>query len=244
MSPPRWAPDWLREVPFAHRGLHDADVVESSIPAFAAAAEAGYGVELDVRLSRDGVPVVIHDPTLERVAGIPSRVAALDAAQLAQVRLADGVVGVPTLAAALRVLRGAPVMVELKQSRPWAGRLEARVAAVLDDHAGPWCVASFNPGTLRWFRHRRPDAVRVLTAGPLTGVRMPAVVRARLARLHHLDEVAPHAVSYDLRALPTPETDRWRTDGGTLVTWTAVGDGEVALARTLADNVVFEHARP
>ena len=47
----------------AHRGLHTKDktVPENSLPAFRAAAEAGYGVELDIQLSRDGQVVVFHD---------------------------------------------------------------------------------------------------------------------------------------------------------------------------------------
>ena len=49
----------------AHRGLHTKDktVPENSLPAFRAAAEAGYGVELDIQLSRDGQVVVFHDDT-------------------------------------------------------------------------------------------------------------------------------------------------------------------------------------
>ena len=51
----------------AHRGLHTKDktVPENSLPAFRAAAEAGYGVELDIQLSGDGQVVVFHDDTLD-----------------------------------------------------------------------------------------------------------------------------------------------------------------------------------
>ena len=60
----------------AHRGLHTKDktVPENSLPAFRAAAEAGYGVELDIQLSRDGQVVVFHDDTLDRVCGVHGRV--------------------------------------------------------------------------------------------------------------------------------------------------------------------------
>ena len=55
---------------FAHRGLYDDNArPENSLAAFRAAAEAGYGVELDVRLTRDGVPVISHDGDLRRTAG-------------------------------------------------------------------------------------------------------------------------------------------------------------------------------
>ena len=68
------APFWGRN--FAHRGLHtqDKSVPENSLAAFAAAAEAGYGIELDVQLSQDGKVVVFHDDMLIRVCGKPGRV--------------------------------------------------------------------------------------------------------------------------------------------------------------------------
>ena len=62
---------WL----YAHRGLHNkGDAPENSLRAFERAVQAGYGVELDVQLSRDGIPVVFHDDTLNRVCGVEGRV--------------------------------------------------------------------------------------------------------------------------------------------------------------------------
>ncbi|MCI9552487.1 MAG: hypothetical protein HFE94_03005 [Acutalibacter sp.] len=61
---------------FAHRGLHTADhsIPENSLPAFRRAVEAGYGIELDIQLSKDGQVVVFHDDTLDRVCGAYGRV--------------------------------------------------------------------------------------------------------------------------------------------------------------------------
>lgn len=67
-----------------HRGA-SAVAPENTIAAFEAAINAGAdGVEFDVRLSRDGVPVVIHDETLYRTSGIRRRVADLSARELEQ----------------------------------------------------------------------------------------------------------------------------------------------------------------
>lgn len=243
-APSPTAPSWLVEVAFAHRGLHGPGVPENSLPAFVAAAEAGYGVELDVQLSRDGVPVVIHDPLLRRLTGAAGRVVERTAEQLGRLRLEDTDATVPTLEDALAVLGDVPVMVEAKQPRPRAGRLEQAVASVLDAHPGAWCVAGFNPSTGRWFRRWRPEAIRVLTATGRPAAGLWAPVGRRFAALRDLPSVAPHAVGYDLASLPSPATDRWRAAGGVLLAWTAVGDAEVARARELADNVIFEGARP
>ncbi|MEX2548892.1 MAG: glycerophosphodiester phosphodiesterase family protein [Nitriliruptoraceae bacterium] len=244
LVPREQAPAWLRDVPLAHRGLHDAHTPENTLAAFAAAAGAGYGVELDVMLSRDGVPVISHDASLARTTDRAEKVTALTVAELSAVRVGGTDQHVPTLAAALSVLAEVPVMVELKQPSLRAGALEEATAAVLDAHPGPWCIASFNPASVRWFRNERPDAIRVLTAGPLEGVRLPGVLKRRLAALQDLPSVQPHAVSYDLAGLPNAACATWRARGGTLVTWTAVGEEGLARARSLADNVIFEHVRP
>ena len=73
----RDGPGWekLEGFRYAHRGLHGPGVPENSLAAFRRAAEAGYGAELDVHLTRDGRLVVIHDGDLERMCGVPGRVA-------------------------------------------------------------------------------------------------------------------------------------------------------------------------
>ena len=78
-----------RGVNLAHRGLHGEGAAENSMTAFRRAKEAGFGVELDVRLSKDGELVVFHDDTLTRVAGVEGRVDELTLAELRdhQVRL-------------------------------------------------------------------------------------------------------------------------------------------------------------
>jgi glycerophosphoryl diester phosphodiesterase len=75
------------------------------MPAFEEAARTGVpGIELDVRLSRDGVPVVIHDPDLVRLAGVDAPIGELSAAELARADVgswfsgAFAGAGIPTLA--------------------------------------------------------------------------------------------------------------------------------------------------
>lgn len=82
---------------FAHRGLNDRHVSENTLAAFVRAVDAGAdGIEFDVRVSRDGVPVAIHDEHLDRVAGDARRVRDLTAKELQDVVLrGDG--RIPTL---------------------------------------------------------------------------------------------------------------------------------------------------
>ena len=68
-----------------HRGA-SAVAPENTMAAFREAIAVGAdGIEFDVRLSRDGVPVVIHDSSLRRTGGLPHRVADLTASELAKI---------------------------------------------------------------------------------------------------------------------------------------------------------------
>lgn len=77
-------PGFARPLVFGHRG-YSAQAPENTLPAFRRAAEAAIpGIELDVRLSRDGIPVVSHDPDLLRLAGVDAAIEELDVAELAR----------------------------------------------------------------------------------------------------------------------------------------------------------------
>src|SRR5437879_8039104 len=67
--------------PFAHRGLHGGGRIENSRAAFIHAIEAGFGIELDVQLSGDGVAMVFHDYQLDRLTEESGDVAARSASE-------------------------------------------------------------------------------------------------------------------------------------------------------------------
>jgi len=231
---PSWpaAPGWLTQ-PLAHRGLHvSGGPEENTVEAFVAARDAGYGVELDVRMTADGVPVVHHDARLtdgREVSALPAD--ALPAS-------------VPTLAVALDVLRRVPVMVEVKQEGLRSAALARATADVLDRHLGVCCVASFHPGTLAWFARNRPAVVRVFAVTDQADAPVGPRLRGRLASLEHLGPLRPHAVSFDVRGLPTAATLRWREDGGLITTWTVRDERTLAVARAHADGMIFEDLAP
>ena len=79
---------------------------ENSLPAFRAAAEAGYGVELDIQLSRDGQVVVFHDDTLDRVCGVHGRVDEFTFEELRGMRLCGTQETIPLLTEVFEVMGG------------------------------------------------------------------------------------------------------------------------------------------
>ena len=147
---------------FAHRGLHSEDktVPENSLEAFRLAASVGYGVELDVQLTKDGQVVVFHDDTLDRICGVHARVDEKSFNELKPLRLCGTEQHIPLLTEALAVIRGkGPLIVELKNGRRNRELCE-KTYAILSDYEGQVCIESFNPMIVRWFRRHARDLVR------------------------------------------------------------------------------------
>ena len=156
-------PGWerLEGLRYAHRGLHGPEVPENSLTAFRLAAEAGYGAELDVRLTRDGRLVVFHDASLERMCGLRGQVAEKTAAELAALRLKGSEERIPFLEEVVPLFAGkSPLIVELKTDRRGAAELTRAAVECLDRFSTDYCVESFDPRPLLWLRRRRPDVLR------------------------------------------------------------------------------------
>lgn len=148
-------------VSYAHRGLHGAGVPENSLMAFTAAAEKGYGIELDLQLSRDGKVMVFHDENLFRMTGRNQRLSELDAEELRALRLSETQERIPYFTEVLALVAGkVPLLIELKGTSATDMRLCEKAEEVLRTYDGPWCVESFNPMQLRWWKKHRPDVVR------------------------------------------------------------------------------------
>ena len=165
---------------FAHRGLHSADqsVPENSLRAFALAAEAGYGMELDVQLTKDGQVVVIHDDTLDRACGVAARVDELDLDELRKLPLFGTDERIPLFSEVLELVAGrTPLIVELKNGRS-NDELCEKTWALLRTYHGDYCIESFNPLIVAWFRFHAPTVLRgqlaQLPAEYVRGGRKPA----------------------------------------------------------------------
>lgn len=148
---------------YAHRGLHGESRAENSLSAFSAAVDAGFGIELDVRLSRDGEVVVCHDPDLLRVCGMDKKVAELTAEELAAVRLCQTAEGVPRFTEVLRLVDGrVPILVEIKEDTATDRDVTPATLKILESYHGPYLIESFNPLSLSRVGKARPDVFRGL----------------------------------------------------------------------------------
>ncbi|MBO5346999.1 MAG: glycerophosphodiester phosphodiesterase [Lachnospiraceae bacterium] len=158
----RPAKDPFLGVLYAHRGLHDneSDAPENSMAAFRKAVEAGFGMELDIQLSKDKVPVVFHDFTLKRVCGAEGKIKDYTLRELKEFHLYGTEERIPTLAQVLELVDGkVPLIVEFKGEDtdislcPIADKL-------LREYKGLYCVESFNPLMVIWYKKHHKEIFR------------------------------------------------------------------------------------
>ena len=234
---------WLTLQPIAHRGLHDmADAdpqkPENSLAAFQAAVENSYAIECDLQISADGVPVVFHDDTLDRLTGETGPVRSRTAGELAKIGILNSGETISALSDMLEQIAGAvPLVIELKSI---AGENDGFAQAVADDlrnYSGPVAVMSFDAGL----------AAAMMTAAP--GLPVGLVAEGGVSRtIRHLAAIVRHGfyfVSYSLTDLPTPAPliARWLL-GLPLICWTVRTPQDVRKAKRWTGQITFEGIRP
>lgn len=152
----------LKGVHYAHRGLHDnkSDAPENSMKAFKKAVDAGYGIEFDVQLSKDKIPVVFHDATLNRMCGVDGNVWDYTLEELQQMKLADSEETIPTFTDVLELVDGkVPLIIEYKLDVPSTEVCEI-ADPILKEYHGIYCIESFHPFAVQWYRKNRPEVIR------------------------------------------------------------------------------------
>ncbi|MDF1503527.1 glycerophosphodiester phosphodiesterase [Roseisolibacter sp. H3M3-2] len=207
----------------AHRGTPRVHP-ENSLAGFAHALALGVdGIELDVHLTRDGVPVVHHDPGLGGAGPLAGRsIVDLTLDELRAHELAPGV-GVPTLAETCALADGrATLYVEVK-----ARDAESAVADVLGERGAAAPVHSFD--------HRVPRAVRRRAPATPAGVLSVSYLVDNVAALRAADarDLWQHWSMID-----APLVEAVHAAGGRVIAWT-VNDPmhAVALARLGVDGI-------
>lgn len=204
----------------AHRGA-SAEKPENTLAAFRRALALQVdGIELDVQVTADGVPVVFHDASLRRLTGRAGRVTRQTWRELQELRVA-GTEPIPRLADVLALVRGrAVVQIELKRGAAVA----SVVRAIRRAGATHWVMlSSFEAPLVRAAQNLAPEIPRILISKNRGGAkkhldRMTAAGASGLS-LHHKIVRS--------RAL----VDAIRAGGGALWCWTV---NDAAVARRLA----------
>lgn len=145
---------------YAHRGLWGDGVPENSLTAFERAAQHGFGIELDVRPSKDGMIYVFHDNNLKRMTGVDKNFIDMTSQEIDALRLLGTGECVPKFAEVLSTVDGrVPLMVELKGD-DFNTAVCVGADKLLSTYKGDYCIESFNPALVNWYRKNRPEIMR------------------------------------------------------------------------------------
>jgi glycerophosphoryl diester phosphodiesterase len=193
--------DEYKSIKYAHRGLHGAlggktYAAENSLTAFARATERGFGIELDVRVTKDGELVVFHDDTLDRVCGVSGRVIDKTLAELRQTRLSETEDTIPTFGEVLELVHGrVPLLVEIKEDG-FDHTAAVLAARMLGEYDGPYIVESFNPLSLSAVKKENPQILRGFLWDKLTSDKSRRALKYRIIQRQLLNFLArPHFIA-------------------------------------------------
>ena len=233
---------------YAHRGLHSPGVPENSMAAFRAALDKGYGIEFDLHLLADGNLAVIHDSLLKRTTGKEGRIEDLTTEDLKHYPLEGTEETIPTFRELLDLYAGkAPLIVELKPERGNHAALCEKAAQMLESYEGPYCIESFDPRCVKWFKKNRPQVIRGQLSENFVKSDSKMSFWLRLALTHQLMNfgTVPDFTAYKFadRVSVSPFVCRkyWKAQG---VTWTLKTKEEYDIAVREGWLPIFEGFEP
>jgi glycerophosphoryl diester phosphodiesterase len=241
--------------PVAHRGLHNRanGVIENSRTAFEHAVQRGFAIECDLQLTSDGVPVVFHDDTLERLTGLSGPVSGISSEILCTTPLLGSANGdcPQQFADFLAQIAGRVLLqIELKrQSGVTATQmLASKAARALADYAGPVTVESFDPQQIiliREYGFKGPRGIITYAYdNPEWDEGLSDAERSMLRDLTHAPQTQFDFISCYQQSLSLPSVVHWRSLGKPVTAWTVRSKQEALAAAAGSDQIVFEGFDP
>lgn len=241
-------PKPMPRVYYAHRGLHDnaGDAPENTLAAFGRAVEKGYGIELDVQLTKDGRVVVAHDFNLKRICGVDRDIDMLTYEELKKYPVFGSQETIPLFSEVLKLVNGqVPLIVELKYKNTRSLICE-KADALLTRYQGVYCVESFHPAAVFWYRLNRPEVCR----GQLSGNfqkhdRQYTPVHYVMRHLLTNFLTKPDFIAYDCRDMRAVSKNLCRNlFGCPSVAWTVKSAEQLEECREYYDYFIFEGFLP
>lgn len=232
---------------FAHRGLHGGGVPENSLAAFDLACKEGYGIEFDVHITADDKLVVFHDDTLSRMCGVDGKTEEQTLEKLQSLTLTGTNEHIPSLEETLALINGrAPLIIEIKGEKVNDPRVCELTAKMLEEYNGKWCMESFNPFYVKWWRENVPQSVRgQLSCKMKNGKKLIQRAKDFLLTNMLLSFLArPNFVAYDVNAANEVSFRAARALGGYPVAWTIRSEEDRKKAEGRFKAIIFENIKP
>lgn len=236
---------WLTDVYIAHRGLFDNGngIPENSIPAFEKAVKNNYGIETDVQMSKDGVLVVFHDDTLKRMTGVDGKLCDYTFEELSKLRLLDTDCRIPTFGEFLQAANGVNLVVEIK-THDDIGETEQKTYDALKNYKGNYCIESFNPFIIRWFKKHAPEVIRGTLSCSFEAAPWSNYKKHLLADLKLCKWNGSQFIAYDAATLKTNKALNKFRKRIPVLCWTIRSQQQADELKEYYDNIIFDSFEP
>ena len=237
--------EWLTSIYVAHRGLFDNNngIPENSLPAFTKASELGFGIETDVQMTRDGVLVVFHDDTLKRMTGADGKLSDYTFDQLRKLRLLDTDCQIPTFDEFLKAANGVNLVVEIK-THANIGEVEQKTYNALKGYKGNYCVESFNPLIIRWFKVHAPEVIRGTLSCDYAGAPFSKFRKWLLRELKLCKWNGSQFIAYDAKTIATNKAVKRFGKTIPIICWTVKSQEQYDTLHGHFDNMIFDSFTP
>ncbi len=236
---------FYRHTQFAHRGYfcEEEGIPENTMPAFRAAIDRDYGIELDIQLTRDGQIVVFHDHNLNRLFGIKRPVSDCSMKQLRSLRFPGTRERIPRFQEVLNLVAGrVPLLIELKVPDRSTTLCE-KTFDILKDYPGAYIIESFNSNALRWFKKNANGVLRGQLSQRMSGDNQNRQRFFRFLVENLLTNFLsrPDFIAYQYEDLPQPVVTYLHAFFQTpIAVWTLTTDRELKTAQRDYEMQIFE----
>ncbi|MCM1195177.1 MAG: glycerophosphodiester phosphodiesterase [Firmicutes bacterium] len=236
---------WLTDIYVAHRGLFDNDngIPENSLPAFEKAVANGFGIETDVQMSKDGVLVVFHDDDLFRMTGAKGKLVDFTFEELRKLRLANTDCVIPTFEEFLNAANGANLVVEIKTHEN-IGKTEQKTYDMLKNYKGNYCIESFNPFIVRWFKIHAPKVIRGQLSCSFETAPWSKFKKRLLADLKLCKWNGSQFIAYDAETIAVNKAVKRFGKKIPIICWTVKSQKQYDKLHDCFDNMIFDSFVP
>lgn len=234
-------PEWMWKWAYAHKGIHkDEKTDPNSIGAFAKTIEKGYAIELDLRPTKDKVPMVSHDFNLKDEVGKNINLTTIPYEQAHQLTYLASGEHIASFEDVLSFVDGrVPLLIDIK-SFFFPGKFEENIISLLSNYDGPYAIQCFSPIVLNYIKKLDPNITIGLLLDDVPYIPILRVVRIMKDNLFS-SMCHPQFITYNIDNIKPFELDVYRDDRHVLLGYLYTEDDiSSETYKNMVDAVIFE----
>ncbi|MFL2812181.1 MAG: glycerophosphodiester phosphodiesterase family protein [Paracoccaceae bacterium] len=247
-------PNIFIKKPFAHRGFHDCNGSftkgsgpENSRESIFHAIKNGLGIEIDVRFTKDYVPVVIHDDYLKRLCGVDSYLSNYNYNETKLLKLKNNE-RLPTLSDILSIVDGnTPILIEFKKLNKTQDYkfFNSELYSLLKKYLGPIALMSFDLRLITYLKKKLPNIQRGLVLEKYDyNKKIYSSNFEKIITENQMQKNEISFVSFEYSKLTKEFYNINKTKKRNVIAWTINSKLDAKKMKNFCDNITFEGFKP